>query len=155
MNVYRFLIAILSLLVLSAPGLATELSRCLSMTNNQEHRLQKEDTIRYCFNKYKVSISKDSCYTALTKQTPKMSSAKLIEEIKSICFYETNSSKDMNSCLSETKKFKNSANHDEAIFYCFMHFQDSLSKKDCIKTASQLIYPLKKEYLKQYCYSYN
>lgn len=76
------------------------------------------------------------------------------EEINSICFYETTPAKDMNSCLAETKKFKNATNHDEAVFYCYQQFQDKLTAKDCLKTADQLIYPLKKEYLRQHCHNY-
>lgn len=81
----------------------------------------------------------------------KLNSSKLLEDLKSTCFYETTPSNDIGSCLKETQYFKNTLNHDEAVFYCFQQFQEKLSKNDCLKTAEQMVYPLKKEYLRQYC----
>lgn len=127
------------------------LSDCLISASQQEHRLEKEDSVRFCFNKYKESTSKETCYLFFAQKVPKLASTKLNEEINSICFYETTPAKDMNSCLIETKKFKNAINHDEAVFYCYQQFQDRFKQKDCLKTAEQLIYPLKKEYLQQHC----
>lgn len=133
---------------------ARELSRCLSSAASREHRIEKEASIRTCFNEHKTSVSKETCYLSLAQQTLKLASisTQLTEEIKSICFYETTPAKDINICLNEAKKFKTTNNHDEAVFYCHQLFQENLTKKDCLKTANQLIYPLKKEYLKQYCY---
>lgn len=155
MNICRTIVSILSLYFFSTPALATELSRCLSTTSHQEHRLEKEDTILHCFNQYKKTLSYEGCSAALAKVKSKMSSTKLTEEIKSICFYETTTSKDMNSCMARTKLFKNSSNHDEAIFYCYLQYQNRMTKSDCNKTANKLIFPLKKAYLKQHCDTYN
>lgn len=151
MNATRLIISILSIWLISTTAIAAELSDCLISASQQEHRLEKEDSIRFCFNKYKTSITKEICYLFLEQRVSKLSLRILNEEISSICFYETTPAKDMNSCLTETKKFKNATNHDEAIFYCYQQFQDRLTQKDCLKTAEQLIYPLKKEYLRQHC----
>lgn len=151
MDVSRLIFSILSIYFISSTASARELSACLLSASYQEHRLEKEDSIRYCFNKYKDSINKETCYLFLAQKASQLASIRLSEEINSICFYETTPAKDMNSCLTETKKFKNSSNHDEAVFYCYQQFQDILTQKDCLKTAEQLIYPLKKEYLRQHC----
>lgn len=151
MNASRLIITILSVCFISAIAAATELARCLDSAVVQNHRLEKEDLIRYCYNKHKKNVDKKTCYLNLADKVSKFSSIKLNEEINTICFYETTSAKSMDSCLSEARKFKNSTNHDEAVFYCYQEFQDLLSKKDCLKTAEQLIYPLKKQYLQQHC----
>ncbi|MEQ1721668.1 MAG: hypothetical protein ABL930_00740 [Pseudobdellovibrio sp.] len=130
---------------------AQELERCLNYATAQEHRLEKEDIIKICFDKFKTKINKSECYSYLNKKVKSLDSTKLNEEITSVCFYETSQTPDLNSCMSETKKFKSSNNHDEAVFYCYQQFQEKLSKADCLKTANQLIFPLKKEYLTNHC----
>ena len=130
---------------------AADLSRCLSLTAYKQHRLEKEDLIRSCFNQYKLVITKETCHSLLTKKVSKLASTKLSDEINALCFYDTTPAKDMNACLKDTKKFKSTANHDEAVFYCYQQFQDKLTQNECLKTADQLIYPLKKEYLQQHC----
>ncbi len=134
---------------------AGELAKCLTSATYEQHRLEKENAIRSCFNSYKTYINKDTCYLFLEKNVTKISSTKLSEEINSICFYETTVAKDMKSCLIETKKFKTSGNHDEAVFYCYQQFQDAMNRKECLKVAKQMIYPAKKEYLEQHCFSFN
>lgn len=135
--------------------MAGELARCLFTAGEQQHRLEKENSVRQCFNLYKTYINKETCYLFLDKNVSKLSSTKLNEDINSICFYETTAPRDLNSCLIETKKFKSSGNHDEAVFYCFQQFQEKITRKECLKAADKMIYPFKKEYLRGQCYSYN
>ena len=150
MDVPRF-ISILSIFFLSIAIKATELSNCIYQATYREHRLEKEDSVLFCFNKFKALISKNNCYELLVNKVHPLASTKLNEQVNAICFYETTPASDLKSCLIETKKFKISGNHDEAVFYCYQQFQDNITLKDCLKTANQLIFPLKKEYLLQHC----
>lgn len=155
MHLRKWITFILFSCLISVTATAGELSQCLYSATYQEHRLEKENSVRACFNKYKSFITKDTCYLFLEKKVSKLSSTRLNEDINSICFYETTLPKDLNSCLLETKRFKSSSNHDEAVFFCYQQYQDRISQKDCLKTASQMIYPAKKEYLQQHCYNHN
>ncbi len=151
MDIYRIISTILLVGLISLQLKASELERCLDFAIAQEHRLEKEDTVKICFNKSLLKLNKNKCYSLLNKKVKSLGSTKLNEEITSFCFYEISQVSDLNSCLSETKKFNTSNNHDEAVFYCYQQFQDKTSYADCIKTANQLIFPLKKEYLTSHC----
>ncbi len=155
MDVRRLIISILSILLISSAAKAEELSQCLGSITTHEHRLEKEEAIRLCFNKFKSVISQENCFIYLAKKVPRLASTKLIEDIKSICFYETTSAKDIGSCMNNTKKFKSSSDHDEAVFYCYQQFQEKIGEKECLKIAEKLIYPLKKNYLIQHCLNNN
>ena len=126
------------------------LNTCLNKSSSYTHRLEKENTIRNCFQDLKNHISRDNCFSSLDKF--KVSNG-LSEELKSICFYETTLAKNFKGCLTETKKFKGSYNHDDAIFFCVQQFQDNVTSKDCLGAANQMIFPLKKQYLVQHCNS--
>ncbi len=141
--------------MISSAVVAGELARCLFSASEQQHRLEKENSVRQCFNQYKTYINKETCYLFLEKKVSKLSSTKLSEDINSICFYETTPPKNLGSCLVETKKFKNSGNHDEAVFFCYQQYQNKISRKECLNAAEQMIYPFKKEYLREHCFSYN
>ena len=135
--------------------MAGELARCLFSASEQQHRLEKENSVRQCFNQYKTYINKETCYLFLEQKVSKLSSFKLSEDINSICFYETTPPKSLGSCLTETKKFKSSGNHDEAVFFCYQQYQNRISQKECLTAAEQLIYPFKKEYLREHCENFN
>lgn len=147
-----FFIFAVALFGLKAP--ASDLGQCLYAANFNEHRLEKENSVRLCFDKYKSLISKESCYSYLDKKVAKLSSTNLSEDIKGLCFYDTTPAKDLNACATETKKFKVAANHDEALFYCYQQFQENISQKDCLKISGQMIYPSKKNYLKEHCLNF-
>ena len=151
MDVSRINITLFSIILFSQLLSATELSRCLNLAKERPHRLEKEESILSCFEKNKQQITRQTCYNSITKDITKAVSSKIAEQIRSICFYETTYSKDNDACIKDVEKFKNTINHDEALFYCFQQFQEKIDKKECIKIANKLIYPLKKEYLKQYC----
>lgn len=153
MSNFRLSTTILLTLLLPISLYASGLDQCLSIIKHQQDRIEKEDTIRFCFDKYKKNITRKSCYSGLVRVASKVNSTRLSEDIKSICFYETGSFKDLKDCLKETENFKNSTNHDEAVFSCFQDFQDVMTKKDCLTTANRLIYPQKKEHLNRYCNS--
>jgi hypothetical protein len=136
-----------------ANAMASNLSSCLSLAAIKEHRIDKEEAVRGCFNLHKNTINKDICYFSLDKKVSKKSSARLIEEMSSICFYETTLPNNLDTCLAETKSFKNSINHDDALFYCYQQFQDKIDAKTCLKIANLFVFPLKKTYLKQHCNS--
>lgn len=155
MDVGRFVISFIVSCLIGSAAMAGELAQCLFSASEQPHRLEKENSVRHCFNQYKSYINKENCYLFLAQKVSKMSSIKLSEDINAICFYDTSAPKSLNSCLKETKKFKSSGNHDEAVFFCYQQFQDKISQKDCLTAAEQMIYPFKKEYLRQHCYSYN
>lgn len=148
-----FFVASLLLVCVIKPssGYGSGLNQCLSSINFQEHRLEKEKTIRYCFNKYKAEIRRKNCFQNIETLFKNKKSIALRDSLNAICFYETTSVLNMKDCLNESKKFNNSNNHDEAVFYCVQQFQDNLSQKDCQSAAEQLMYPLKKSYLMRYC----
>lgn len=155
MDVHKIFIFIGVSCLISSAVVAGELARCLFSASEQQHRLEKENSVRQCFNQYKTYINKETCYLFLEKKVSKLSSTKLSEDINSICFYETTPPKNLGSCLVETKKFKNSGNHDEAVFFCYQQYQNKISRKECLNAAEQMIYPFKKEYLREHCFSYN
>ncbi len=150
-DVFRIISIILVGGLVSLELEAQDFEGCLNFATAQQHRLEKEDTVKTCFNRFKTKINKNECYSFLNKKVKSLDSIRLNEEITSVCFYETSKAPDLNSCMNETKKFKSSNNHDEAVFYCYQQFQEKLSKADCLKTANQLIFPLKKEYLTDHC----
>lgn len=155
MDVCRIIILSLSFCLISLAVTAGELSQCLFAAGNQQHRIEKENAVRLCFTRYKDFINKDTCYLFLAQKVSKLSSTKLNEDISAICFYETTPAKDLKACLLESKKFKSSGNHDEAVFYCYQQFQNLITQKDCLNAAEQMIYPFKKQYLQQQCLTYN
>jgi hypothetical protein len=149
-NVTRY---IFLLLALSLPALANAdaLQTCLASTVYHEHRIEKEDNINFCFEKYKNSISQDSCFKTIRKNSLLINTSKLHNFTTSVCFYETGEHKNLYACNESAKKFKGAAEHDEALFYCYQTFQDRVSKKDCLETSAKMIFPAKKEYLKRHC----
>lgn len=151
MHVYRIFVSLIFSIFISQSLMATEFARCLVSASERSHRLEKEESLLECFNKNKMNLSREICFKSITQNLPKSASGSFNEQLLSICFYETVISKDVNSCLHDSEKFKITINHDEAIFYCYQQFQEKISKKECLKIANKLTYPLKKEYFKQYC----
>ncbi|MBY0553777.1 hypothetical protein K2P97_04555 [bacterium] len=151
MDVCRIITSILFIGFVSLSLQASEIDQCLSYAVSQEHRLEKEDAVKMCFDKHKSKIDKNTCYNLIKKKVSALDSSKLNEEITSTCFYDTTAAVDINSCLTETKKFKSAYNHDDAVFFCYQQFQEKIGKNECLNAANQLIFPLKKEYLKEHC----
>lgn len=151
MDVCRIITSILVIGFVSVSLQANEVEQCLTYAVSQEHRLEKEDAVKICFDKFKSRLDKNTCYDLVKKKVRPLDSTKLTEEITSTCFYDTTSATDIHSCLSESKKFKSAYNHDDAVFFCYQQFQEKLGKSECLKAANQMIFPLKKEYLKEHC----
>ena len=152
MNVYRYILLFLAF-CLPALAEADALQTCLSNSVYHEHRIEKEDNVKFCFDKYKNSITQDSCFKTITKNSVLINNTQLYNFVTSVCFYETGNHANLDSCNAIAKKFKGGAEHDEALFYCYQTFQDRVSKKDCLKTSDKMIFPAKKEYLKRHCLS--
>lgn len=153
MDVCRIITIILFIGLASLNSQADEIDLCLSEAVSQPHRLEKEEAVKLCFDKLKTKITKNTCYELIKKKVRRLDSSKLNEEITSLCFYETTAATDINSCITESKKFKSPYNHDDAVFFCYQQFQEKLDKNQCLKAADQMIFPLKKEYLQQHCNS--
>lgn len=149
----RDVLFILSLIFLSVTAAAETagLNKCLAQATYREHRLEKEDSIRNCFNNHKSALKREVCYKNATKSVNLVHSTTLLNDLISTCFYETESFQNLKDCLVDTDKFKNASAHDEAVFYCYQTFQDKMTKKDCSETAEALIFPAKKNYLSRHC----
>ncbi len=150
MDVFKLLF-ILILTASALPTKADQFTDCLRIAMSQEHRIEKLNSIRSCFQQYKFSTSKDICYNSIKNLTNKIDSIKLSEELTATCFYEVKIALDIKTCLKESSHFKIAINHDEAVFYCYQEFQNKLNKSECLKTANSLIFPAKKDYLRQHC----
>lgn len=150
MNVYRYVL--LFFVTFSASiGQADPLQNCLSSSVYHEHRIEKEDNVKFCFDKYKSSITQESCYKSIRRNSLLINTSRLHNFTTSVCFYETTNHASLEACNQAAKKFKGAAEHDEALFYCYQTFQDKVSRKDCLKTSEKMIFPAKKEYLKRHC----
>lgn len=147
---YILLLAITGTAATPTVQMGSDFSSCLSRASGQQHRLEKENTLRNCFQEFKGEISRDLCFQSLAKFKI---SGSLKENIKSVCFYETTMAKNFNGCMLETKKFNSSYDHDDAIFFCIQQFQDNVTAKDCMGAAEQMVFPLKKQHLVQHCQS--
>lgn len=132
---------------------ADTLLKCITHPRlEREHRLDREAAILACYERFKPSLQKDLCYKTLKRIVMPMDSFSLTDRVRNICFYDAGpAAKDIASCLKESRQFVKAAEHDEAVFYCYQQFQDSMSTKDCLKTADQLIFPGKEDYLRQHC----
>ena len=155
MHVSKYLFIFVLVLTGASSGLAGDLQNCLTVANKRTHRIDREEGVRFCFTQYKQSTDNNSCVNLLEKSKLKALSSSLKDEMRSLCFYETTPPKDIASCRKDAKKFKDSYNHDEAIFYCYEQFQEKISKKECLESAEDMIFPSKKEYLKEHCLSNN
>ena len=56
MDVFRIISVILLGGLISSQLQASELERCLDFAIAQEHRLEKEDTVKICFNKFVLKL---------------------------------------------------------------------------------------------------
>ncbi|AGH96255.1 hypothetical protein A11Q_2039 [Pseudobdellovibrio exovorus JSS] len=131
------------------------LGTCLSQNiSRNQHRLDKEDNARQCFEANKEQLSKQACYHYLRKVIEPLDSIRLSNDLRTLCFYEALPlPTTIEACLSETKRFENASAHDEAVFYCYQQFQNQIDQKTCLKTAKLLIFPQKENYLTQHCLS--
>lgn len=111
--------------------------------------MDKEEFTRRCFDQFKNAMSKDTCFQSAERLH--LSSTRLTEELKSICFYETSEFSGLKECLKDTRRFRSAMEHDEGVFYCYQRFQDRLSKQQCLQTAHEMIFPAKREYLSAHC----
>lgn len=141
----------LCLLCIGINALSAELSECLNLATYHKHRIEKEAAIRFCFNKFKSSQSRENCHSLVDKKVSQLGSIRLTEDMRSICFYDTPPTTSLSSCLKDSRKFRSAGNHDEGVFYCYQQFQEKLSQRDCLKTAKAMIFPAKQSYLEQHC----
>jgi hypothetical protein len=130
---------------------ASDLGHCLSRAEARGHRLDREEAVRGCFVNMKSFLSRNECFSSVRKNRSAQASVSLNEDLKSLCFYETTSYKDVNECVRESRRFVSAGDRDEAVFYCYQIFQDKLSKKQCLQTAKSLIFAAKREHLSQHC----
>lgn len=140
--------------VSSGPAVAARpepLLRCLGNKNLRGlHRLDREVALRQCYARYKTS--KKTCYRTLKSVIGPQESLRLTEDIRSVCFYDAQpAARTVEDCVQEAAAFKVAAEHDEAVFYCYQQFQEKIDRRQCLKTARQLIYPAKEDYLTQHC----
>ena len=129
------------------------LDACLKKaTKVSLHRIEREDQTKECFNSLATKTKRSDCYLSLEKFKNRISSIKLKEDIRAICFYESLVSyKKVSDCMTDVNRFKNAYTHDDAAFYCYQQFQDSISKNDCIQTSQQMVLPAKADYLFKHC----
>lgn len=129
------------------------LGSCLKQKmRRDQHRLDKEDNARQCFESNKEQLSKNSCYHYLKKVIAPLDSIRLSQDLQTLCFYETlPAPTSIESCLQEAKRFEGANAHDEAVFYCYQQFQNQIDQKTCLKTAKLLVFPAKENYLTQHC----
>ena len=130
--------------------MAKSFSQCISTANNQA-RLEREDALVECFKLHKAFIGSDNCFKQIHYLKAAQKSENLSEKLKSICFYEASIFQNSKLCSARASEFKDADTHDEAIFDCFMQFQDKINQKNCIELSSKLIYPAKKDYLLAHC----
>ncbi len=128
---------------------AQPLQQCLNNINQKEHRLDRQAQTLQCFRDYRSAIDMDGCFDLVSKV--KLKSADLIQNLHSICFYETTLFKDLNSCSLKASAFATADQHDDALFECYRQFQNQLDQKQCIELSRKLIYPTKKKYLLNHC----
>jgi hypothetical protein len=150
MHVFRYVLSIF-LLILGFKVFGNDLEKCLSNVNNEVHRLDRESAVSSCFTKHTAAMTKPNCYTTIEKFKPLISSSRLYKQAVGNCFYEAASFAKMSDCMKDTDKFRNAAEHDEAVFFCYQTFQDKIDKNACIKTAKRMIFPPKRDYLLNHC----
>ncbi len=132
-----------------------EIDSCLLSTRQREHRIDRQENAKFCIDKFKNSITQSACNELVDKNVVPLASTVLTDEMRGLCFYETTLTTDVGTCLKSAKKFKISANQDEAVFYCYQQFQEKIGKTECLKIADRLIFPAKRDYLKQHCIDNN
>ena len=150
MNVLRNVL-IFCLLASSYNLMGQTLEKCLASAAYHSHRLDKENTLSYCFNKYKEQVSKKNCFSQIKKYKVLINNQRLLNQTNQVCFFEAGVFNNLKDCLNETKRFNSAVDHDDAVFYCYQSFQDSTSTKQCLDTANKMIFAAKKEYLKNHC----
>lgn len=146
------IIHVIALLLVSSSVFASEaLDKCLDSAVYHEHRIEKEENVKYCFDKFKTSVSKAECYKAIEDHPRLISTYRLKLYAQNICFYDVNSHANLNSCIDEAERFIGASEHDEALFYCYQIFQDRTSKKDCLSVAKKMKFFAKRTYLENHC----
>ena len=130
-----------------------DLDQCFKkvLQKTKLHRIDKEDSLYNCLEIHKSNLTKDSCFKKVNKLNNFVHSAQLHTRLKTICFYEAGSFDTMNSCIKTSSQFELANEHDDALFYCYQSFQETISQTQCIGLANRLIFPLKKDYLKRHC----
>lgn len=124
---------------------------CMRTANRFEHRIDRMENIRNCFETEKKNLTAETCLAVVNQKIRDKYTTRFEDELRSICIYETTSLASLEKCEVQADKFRSSYNHDDAIFFCFQQFQEKLSKKQCLNSAAKLIFPLKRDYLKQHC----
>ena len=138
-------------LLLSWHVQADDLSKCVLKVAQKEHRLDREDGFRRCFDENKNKVSKDQCLTHAKRYKTLFSSSQLYQENLGICFYESNSFNNISDCIKTAKIFEGANDHDEAVFFCYQTFQEKLSKNQCLAVAKTMRFPWKEQYLRNHC----
>ena len=141
------------LMIFTSTLWASGIDTCIKtvLTHPKLHRLEKEENIKSCFEINKSKMTQQTCFTNSKKVNQFIRSTLLQTQIKNTCFYDTQSFKNVASCLDATKNFTYATDHDDAVFYCYQTFQDKLNQNGCIDVAQKMIFPLKKDYLKRHC----
>lgn len=141
------------LLFFSSSGFSDTIGSCLNDAHKKTHVIDQHQAIETCFRLNRNSITQQQCFNSVNELSKSKKYYDLIENLNSICFYETTAFSEFKSCLNRTSQFKIADNHDEAIFDCYRQFQNQLSQKQCIEASRKMIYPAKKDYLFQHCQS--
>ncbi|MGZ3691985.1 MAG: hypothetical protein ACXVAX_10805 [Pseudobdellovibrio sp.] len=149
--VFSILVTMMSL-TFATPVQAAQLEKCLISAAEQEHRIDKENAVNYCFTTFKEKTTKADCFANIKKFKPLIyNSQSLTNNTTSICFYEAGTYSNIGDCLKDAGRFNYAGDHDDAVFYCYQSFQETITKKDCLLTADKLIYAGKRDYLKAHC----
>ena len=149
-NVFTRTFILITLLFSALSASARSFSQCVSL-NSSLPQFEQEEALVDCFETNKSNLSSGSCYAAIHKIKAAQKSATLNERLKTICFYDVSLFKNDKLCMARASEFSIAENHDEALFECFNQFQESMNQKSCLEMSSKLIYPAKKEHLRQHC----
>ena len=151
LNYFLICLTLFFTLFLSATSSAAEFDSCLASASKVEHRLNRIESVRICFEKNKKHLDSESCYKGTSTLKTKNYSTEIMDQLKATCFYDVSRFKSVSICLQKAKIFELADSHDEAIFECYSQFQDELNQKQCLAVSELLRYPAKKEYLAEHC----
>lgn len=133
--------------------MAHAIDNCLRLivTKSDIHRIDKEDGIKNCFEINKAILTKEVCYQKAEIIKNTIHSSRLHSKILNTCFYDVGIFTNVKNCLAATRNFQLANDHDDAVFYCYQSFQESINQTSCLNVANELIFPMKKDYLKRHC----
>lgn len=146
-------IAVALTLLFSFSAFSAELDTCIKtvLSKPKLYRLEKEESIKSCFELNKANIDQDTCFEKAKDIKNWVHSTQLQNQMLSTCFYDTKPFKSVAKCTAAARNFPLASDHDEAIFYCYQIFQENLNQNQCVDIADKMIFPLKKDYLKRHC----